>query len=328
MAQPGSTHETYDTNLTSQREDLKDKIEMLLPTETPLLTMAGRGPKPKATFHEWQLAELAAAIDTNSVAEGDAATMDAAKATVRVGNYTNIADKTVNITGTQMAVDHAGIPNMKAFQLVNKARELKRDIDKQICSNKASNAGAGDAATARVSGGYESMIGTRNGTVTENASRGSGGSSLSYNAGVWEAPTDGTARAITEDMLVAVLASCWDQGGNPTKVICGSWNKRKISGFTGGATRFDKSEDKKLTNAIDVYVGDFGEVSIIPSRQVRTRSVLVVDPMLWKVNFLRDYQTEELPFAGDSKIWQLLCEYVLEGCNPQGSGIIADLTTS
>ena len=40
--------------------------------------------------------------------EGDEATLDASTATSRIGNYTQIMDKTVVITGTQEAVDKAG----------------------------------------------------------------------------------------------------------------------------------------------------------------------------------------------------------------------------
>ena len=39
-----------------------------------------------------------------------------------------------------------------------------------------------------------------------------------------------------------------------------------FSTFTGNATRFDKSEDAKLYASVDVYVSDFGELSVVPDR--------------------------------------------------------------
>ena len=320
MAQPANAHETYDSLDKSIREDLTSIVEMISPTETPYMTAIGRG-SAKSTFHEWQTSELTAAADDNVVKEGDAASIAAAIATVRVGNYTQISDKTLAITGTQMAVDHAGINDMKNWQLLNKAKELKRDLDKQMMSNKASVAGAADAATARQSGGYESMVFT-------NESIASDGTTSSYTAGLWVAPVDGTARALTEDMLQDVLSLAWAEGGEPTKVFCHSFNKRKISGFTGGTTRTDKSEDKKLFASLEYYVGDFGEVQIVPSRQCRTRTVLVVDPTLISLCFLREYDTHELARNGDAESHQLVVEYTQRVNNEKGCGIIRDLTVS
>jgi hypothetical protein len=321
MAQPANAFETYDALNKSIREDLSSIVEDVSPTETPFLTAIGRG-EAKSTFHEWQCDALSASVDTNAVAEGDDATLDATTATTRYGNYTQISDKTLVLTGTQMAVDHAGIPDQKGYQLMRRSLELKRDMDKQMCSNKASVAGAADAATARQSGGYECFI-------TTNDERGGGaGAEGGYAGGLWTAPTDGDQRVITEDLLQSVLSKCWDEGGSPTVVFCGSFNKRQISGFTGGSTRTDKSEDKRLTAAIDYYDGDFGVVHVVPSRQVRTKSVLVVDPTLWALLYLRQFQTHKLAKNGDAEKWQLLVEYTLRGNNEKGSGIIADTTTS
>jgi hypothetical protein len=321
MTTPTDSYDVPTSGITGGgiREDLTNIIEDVSPTETPFMSMIGRG-KARNVFHEWQTDALAAAVDDNAVIEGDDATNDAISATTRVGNYCQISDKVIQLTGTVQAVDFAGKQkNVKGYQLMRRSQELKRDMDMQMCSNKASVIPT--SAVAAVSGGYECFI-------TTNDSRGTGGSDTGYSGGLWNAPTDGTQRAITEDMLKAVLKLCWDNGGKPTKLICGSFNKQKISGFTGGSTRFDKGEDKRLTAAIDYYISDFCEVQVVPSRFSRSRSVLVVDPTLWSLCYLRKFQTHELAKLGDSDRWQLLVQYCLRGNNELGSGIIADLTTS
>ena len=63
-------------------------------TDTPFMTSAARG-KADATYKEWQTDALASAVTTNAVIEGDEATLDASTATTRLGNYLQIADKTV-----------------------------------------------------------------------------------------------------------------------------------------------------------------------------------------------------------------------------------------
>jgi hypothetical protein len=81
-------------------------------------------------------------------------------------------------------------------------------------------------------------------------------------AGAGAARTDGTQRAFTEDQLKGVLRSCFDAGGNPNMIMVGAFNKQKLSGFTGGSTRFDQAEDRRLVTSIDVYESDFGTLQV------------------------------------------------------------------
>ena len=82
------------------------------------------------------------------------------------------------------------------------------------------------------------------------------GSAASPTGDGTDARTDGTQRALTESLLKTAIQSCWTEGGNPSCVMVGPHNKTVISGFTGGSTRFDKGEDKKLFASIDVYESD------------------------------------------------------------------------
>ena len=40
-------------------------------------------------------------------------------------------------------------------------------------------------------------------------------------------------------------------------IMLGSFNKQKLSGFTGGSTKMTSAEDKILVNAVDIYESDF-----------------------------------------------------------------------
>ena len=117
-------------------------------------------------------------------------------------------------------------------------------------------------------------------------------------------------------------------GGEPDCILCGPFNKQVISTFTGNATRFDKSEDKRVVTAVDVYVSDFGDHHVYPSRFSRERTVHVLDPSLWSVQYLRSFRQWPLARTGDSEKRQLIVEYTLCSKNEQGSGVIADVTTS
>jgi hypothetical protein len=129
-------------------------------------------------------------------------------------------------------------------------------------------------------------------------------------------------------MLKTALKLAWDEGGEPNIVMVGSFNKQVISGFTGNATRFDKSEDKKLVNAVDVYSHDFGEVKIVPNRFQRARDCWVLDTSMWEVAYLRPMFTKDLAATGDATKGAHIVEYTLVSKNEAASACVVDLTTS
>lgn len=316
MAQPSNTFDTYD--MVGILDDIEDVIYNISPTQTPFLTKAKRM-KATQTNHEWQTDSLASAVATNAVIEGDDATTDARTATTRLNNYTQISDKVILVTGTSKAVKAAGRGDELEYQIAKAGKELKRDMESQLTQNKASV--AGDSSTARQSASIESWL-------TTNDNRGASGSQGGFSGGTVSAPTDGTQRAFTEAIAKNVLQLCWTAGGDPTDILVGPFNKQVFSGFTGNATRMDKAEDKTVTASVDVYISDFGEHKIIPSRFSRDRSALFLDMEYWGVAYLRPFQTKPLAKTGDSERVQMLVEYTLVSKNEAASGIAADLTTS
>lgn len=319
MAQPAGTHSQYDN--VGNREDLSDVIANISPMEFPFQTAIGSGKPAKAVRTEWQTDELAAA-GFNVVIEGDDATIDSVTPTVRLSNVCQISDKTVIIAGTLEAIDKAGRDSELAYQVAKKTKELKRDIEFTLCQNQAIQ--IGNDATARALASFETWIHT-------NESRGAGGAAAASTADQPNnaaAVTDGTQRPFAENDLKTVLAACWTQGGDPSLVIVGSFNKRVASSFTGNATRMVEANKKQLTTSIDVYVHDFGTVNIVASRFSRDRTALVIDPKYWEVAWLRPVGMWELAKTGDTHKRQILGEFTMRAKQQKSSGVVADLTTS
>jgi hypothetical protein len=225
-------------------------------------------------------------------------------------------DKTVVISGTQEAVDKAGRASEIAYQIAKKSKELKRDIEATLLANQAKSAGS--SSGARLFGSIGSWVATNDVFGSGGASGATGGT----------ARTDGTQRALTEDLLKSVIKSVWTAGGSPSVIMTGPFNKQKVSGFTGGSTRFDASEDKTLYASIDVYSSDFGDLEVVPNRFSRDRDLHVLDMDYWAVGFLRDFTMYDLSKTGDSEKRQLLVELTLISRNEAASGLVADLTTS
>jgi hypothetical protein len=314
MAQPTNTFSTYDA--IGNREDLKDVIYDVSPTQTPFISNCKKT-TASATYVEWQVDALASASSTNAVIEGDDAVTDATTATTRRGNYTQISDKVPRVTATQRIVDSAGRGDELDYQVMKRAKELKRDMEAAVLDSKARV--AGNDTTARQLAGVPAWLIT-------NTDAGSGGSDPTGDG--TDTRTDGTQRAFAEADLKTVLSSIWDEGGEPGIIMVGSFNKQAMSAFTGNATRTVDAADKRLTTAIDVYVSDFGELSVIPNRFMRARDGLVLDMDYWTCAMLRDFEQTPLSKTGDSDRVQLLSEYTLLADNEKASGIVADLTTS
>ena len=313
MAQPTNTFDTYDS--VGEREDLSDVIYNISPTDTPFLSSAAKT-SATAVLHEWQTDSLASASTSNAVIEGDEATLDAVTATTRLSNSCQIMDKTVVISGTQEAVDKAGRASELAYQIAKKAKELKRDLEAQLTTNNAEVTGS--ATAAREMGSLRAWVAT-NDVMGTSGTSGSVGNT---------AATDGTQRVFTEASLKSVIKSVWNEGGDPTMIMVGPFNKQKLSGFTGNSTRFDAGADATLYTSVDVYASDFGQLQVVPNRFSRDRDCYVHDMNFWGVAFLRDFTMHELSKTGDSEKRQLLVEATLESRNEAASGLVTDLTTS
>ena len=320
MAVNANTNETY--SVTTIREDIQDALVSITPTETIFMSTIGTR-NVDNTYFEWAEVDLAAVSTSNRVIEGEAAPgNDAATNAVRKGNYTQISDKVVEVSNTAEAVNGVGDAQGVAEQVAYKLKELKRDMEAMLLSNVEGVAGA--SGTARQTAGLPAFL-------TTNASRGTGGAdgttSGTGSAGYPNAAaTDGTQRAITETLLKGVIKDCWDQGAEPSVVLCGSAQKQTISAFTGNATRFKEAEDAKLMAAIDVYVSDFGELQIVPARHVRARDVFVLDPSDAQVAYLQTAQQEPLAKTGHSERRLISVEYGLQVTSEKAHGVVADVS--
>jgi hypothetical protein len=320
MAVPSGTYQTYQA--VGRREDLTDVIHDISPTKTPFMSSIGKGSATQKN-HEWQTDALAAADGTNKVIEGDDPSNDSATATVRLGNYTQLMDKVIQVASSNRVGAKAGRDDELSYQRSKRIKEIKRDMEARLTGNYASAAGA--AGTARECAGFEAWIQT-------NYSRGTGGSSTAFSAGIQAAATDGTQRAFDESMLKAVLASMADNGGevDGALVLMGSFNKQAASTFEGIAQQRQQAGGQLATivAGADVYVSDFGRVNMVYSQFSRSRSALVVDPSLWKLCYYQPFKVEDLAKTGHSDRQLLSVEFTLESSNEKGSGVVADLTTA
>jgi hypothetical protein len=300
-----------------QREDLTDVIYNISPTETPFMSSIGKT-KATAVYHEWQTDSLAAATTNNAAVEGADASDATLSPTTRLGNYTQILQKTIKVSGTLDTVNKAGRKSEKAYQLAKASQEIKRDLETILLSNQGRDAGSTNSA-ARKMGSLLSWIKTNSSAQTN------GGDPTTIGVST---RTDGNTRTFTEALLKEVVAEVFTSGGTPSVLMVGAAGKQKVSSFAGiGATRFNVTGAKPSTiiGAADIYVSDFGNMSVVPNRFMRTRDALILDPEYAAIAYLRPFMTNELAKAGDSDKTQILVECTLEVKNEAAHGIVADL---
>jgi len=305
MAAPSGTFLT--TAAIGNREDLTDVIYRISPTQTPTLNMASKT-KATNTLHEWQTQDLAAAA-SNKQAEGDDLTAKTVTPTVRLTNRTQISTKGIIVSGTQQAMNPAGRKDELAYQLSLASLEIKRDMETDLTQLDVT------ATSPRQSRGLR-------GWVVDNVNR-NGGTLASYTGNTGY--TAGTLRSFAESQVKDVLQQVYTAGGEPDTIMLPPALKQTFSGFTGNATRFDKSEDAKLYASVDYYVSDFGTLQAVPNRFQATRDVFILQSDKLAIAYLRPFMTKEIASTGDAEKRELIVEYCLECRAPKAHGVVYDV---
>jgi len=315
----------------SVKEDLSSIIYDISPTDTPFVSAVGKG-SCKSTYTEWQTDELAAADASNRVKEGEDAGAAAVTDTTRVGNYTQISDKVIKVSGTQEAVDTAGYSSALAYETMKKGLELRNDIEKMMVSDRSAQsagAGTGGTAAARVAGGVQSWIGSG---ANGNAKVGASATAITGD-GTDANANDGTDYTFTEAVLEELVDACYVAGGSPNVLMVSPAKKRIINGFTGRANAVSNlpqmntdSSATKISNSVDLYDSDYGSFAIVPNRHQNDEEVFLLQTDMWSIDYLRDFQTIDLATTGDSTKKQLVVEYTLCSKNQKASAAAYDLS--
>jgi hypothetical protein len=223
-----------------------------------------------------------------------------------------------------------------AYEMAKKMKSIKRDVEATLLSNNASTAGS--VASARVAAGLAAMIGGPTGLGNRViAGSGSATTVAGYASGQWAASVDSTAAAataLTETHLKSALEAAWTDGGDPSVILVGPFQKGRIATF-GGAQAFAgfynpqaKAVQGAVVGAVDVYVSDFGSHKVQLSRYMPANRVFCIDPDYVAVGFLDSFKVEQLAKTGDGTKGMIVCEFTTIAQNPDAHAQVTGLTTS
>lgn len=302
----------------ANREDLLDLITNVDPWDTPWVTQA---PKVRAqhVVHEW-LTDTLAATSTAGAIEGDDWTISTATTRpARKINYTQIFRKDVMVSETQRAVNPAGFKDAYAYEVQKATKELARNLESRLFVTSSATAVSGDFTASRTLTPFRGFITT---TAT-----GSGQTVSAVGSG-------STAAAITATKLNDALERCYLNGGNPEQIWAFPAAKRVISQFSQpGGNRNIAAIDKKLINAVDFYMSDFGMHTIFIDRWIPQPTVTATGTAssdmsgnIWfferaknRLAWLRPMAHSLVGKKGDSVAGMVLGEVTLEVLNEKAN---------
>lgn len=276
----------------SMREDLIDIITDVSPDENPLSTMLGRTTASQP-LHQWQEDYISRPTSQSTSVEGAAATYNDLEAPVRRANWTNVVTQTFRVSGTQSAVDHAGMGDPYDYQAAKALVNWKNQQEYSIVNGTLAS---GSSGVARAMAGLDSVI-------TSHFTARNSGSSLS------------------ETEFNNMVSDSWNDVGSSDVfdlVLVPFALKQKISTFTAGNTKFTYAEDKRLTRPVAVYESDGGVHRIMAHKDVRSAAAtpgptfIGIKEDKYRLAYLRNPKREELAKDGDRRNGQIVGEFTLE----------------
>ena len=288
---------TYTANTSSNIwDDVDNAIQMITPHNTPFMSSIGKR-KVSNTLVEWLEDDLTTA-QANAAVEGADASFSEIAQPVRKTNYTQIFQKTFQLSGTMDAVDLIGRKDEASRLMTKHVKEIATDMEKALINN--ASAVAGNAATPRELKGLEGFVTTND---------------LSYAS--YAATND-----FNEDKVMAMSLAVYNNSDadkhnllvTPIQAnVIAKWDQNNR------ITVNQNADAQKLTMAVMELITPFGAIKVVISRYITTDLDSLVNyercylyaPEKFQVGWLRNLKTTELAKTGDSKKYQTIGECTL-----------------
>jgi len=294
---------TYDDG--NRLEDVMKMVITITPTDTPFMSGIKKK-KANNTWHQWPRDVLTTRQD-NAVVEGNTFATATHTPPTRSGNVTQIFEKSIDVSSTERWVKQAGIDNMYDYEKNKKIKEISTDVEHALLRGSLNT---GNNSVARRLAGVLNYISTNISAVA-------------------------SGTKLTESFFCGMLQLCWNAGGNPNEVYVGGFLKRVISSYTAGSTRNVDSDDKRLTNAVDVYESDFGLIKTFLCRDMLTGaancSIIIIENSRWAMAMgeeIHELPKEEVAQTKHGKTGEIRGELTLESLAEEANAQVTGLDQS
>jgi hypothetical protein len=323
-------------------EDVMNKIWDISNIPLPFQDLIGVGEAAKSSYKEWTTDTLSAPNLNNAVTDGYDATGNDTVLGARVGNHCQTSVKNIQVSTRADQVKKFGRASELAYQLERRQIDLRRDQEGILLSNQASVADTGP-------GGVAGKLGTLASWITTNhfaAGAGAVVGGFNTGTGLTVARTPGTKGALSEATLRSAIQSIYQQGGDVRTLMTVPSIISHISAFLFSSTAkvaqvrntiTDTSEAATVLAAVNVYVSDFGTITMVPNRMQQTHldsaaaacaDVFLVDPKYITLSYLRGHQVETMAKVGLSEKRLMSVDWTFLCFNEKSQGMIGDVDTA
>ena len=288
-------------------------------------------------FREWTIDKLQDVDLDNAAVDGSDFVKDDTNVGTRVGNRHQILTKDIAVSTRARSVDTVGFADTLAYQVMMRTREVRRDLEATSLENQASVVDDGSAVAGR--------LGALGSWLTTNTFRGVGGADGGFNTGtgLTVAPTEGTARGLTETLVRDVAEAVWLQGGNPTVAMSIPGVIRALSTymFTSSARIATLQRETKpglsaaeAVGSVNVFLTDFDVILELRANRLQqtydssgtaVANLFVLDPELLAHSWLHRWRADPMGKPGLSDKRQISGDVTLMVLNEAGHGVVADI---
>ena len=344
-------------------EAVLQRIMDASPIDTPFMSSIGKSSVDNSQF-SWTLDRLLAPITSGQVIDGAAAGANAAKSGIRIWGATEIRQADVIVSTRAQAVNTIGFAKSLVYQIQQRGKEMKRNVEATLLSNNPGAAGTSSAAGTSpglvasltpftlVPGapGSAATWATANSNVISAGSVASTGGGYQGATGTPPLPvsrvfTTTVAAGIAEIDIRTVAAQLYVNGYDPSKLMARPAVIATISAymFTSSARIATQLTDqgakaRKAIGATNEFLMDFGTtLTFVANRQQQVSYIgggagttpcdtaFIYDPSACDMVELTPMRSIEQPITGLQYMQELQWDYGLRLLDPHGVGAVVDV---
>lgn len=284
--------------MVGKKSDLSSVVKDLTPLDCPFTKSLGSEKAVNSTF-TW-VDKNVTLVAKSAIAEGGTlADTDSNLGRALRTNYTEIFGRAIEISSTAESTEQAGEASL-AERIKDNVNMVQRQKESVFLGGQSGSATASNRLTASAQAQIDSSL-------------------------IDIAGTPPTAVAISKTKFDDTLAAAYTAGADIDTVYVDPAMKRALTGvLTFSAVVREAGQGKVVTDSVDIYQSDFGDVNIIMDRYIKKGDLLFVDSSLWVEKTLNPMVVEDLAKVGLSTRKQVSTEVGLKNGNFFGNALMSN----
>lgn len=315
-------------------EDVMQTIYDISDVALPITDRIGSG-SCSHRYTSWTEDELATPKAGAGVPETYVPTDNDASSGSRIGNHCQISPKSVGVTARARNVDTIGYSDELVYQIMQRQKELRRDVEATTLSEQGSVDPATEDSVTQTAG-LGAWI-----TQGDFASDASGGG---FSGGLIATRVAGTKRALSFGTVMDVIQAIWMEGGEPSLMTSHPNVTRKLIEFclANDQQIVDMTNEVGSTGAqanrlVKTLLTEWDfAISILPNRMQQAydslggtagdaATLFLLDPAYLSLGYLQGYTTDAMGKRGLMDERLMSVDWQTQVLNRNAHGAVGDV---